>query len=309
MKTLKLFAFSLIVCAFAPITKDKEIKLQYSFKTGDTFEWTQKTSQKVSQNIMGMAQDIETDLGGSLKLVVKQATATGAVVEMEYLKLFSKTSSPMGNVTMDSESTTDDVYSKVFKSMMGKKFLVTMSMNGNIEKVEGYEKIYSDFGSLGLDERTLATLKQSIEQSFGSTSMQRSLESALISYPDAKVKPGSTWTKTMGVAMNFPLQLETTFKFNGLVGDAANITAEGTITTTDKEKETTLPGGFKAKFNMSGVQLTTATANIKSGWANETKVSSKITGNMVLLAGGQIPQDMDVPMEIVTESEYTLVKK
>lgn len=309
MKTLKLFVVALVAFAFAPIEKEKEIKLQYTFKAGDAFEWTQKTSQKVSQNIMGMAQEIETEMGGTLKLNVKQVTTTGAVVEMEYAKLSSKTTSPMGNMTMDSESTTDDVYSKVFKSMMGKKFLVSIATNGNIEKVEGYESIYSDFDKLGMDERTLATMKQTVEQSFGSTAMQRSLESALLNYPDAKVKAGATWTKTSGLAMNFPLQLETTYKYNGTVGDAANITAEGTITTTDKEKETTLPGGFKAKFNMSGVQITTATASLKTGWANETKVSSKISGNMILLAGGQIPQDMDVPMEIMTESVYSLVRK
>jgi len=36
---------------------------------------------------------------------------------------------------------------------------------------------------------------------------------------------------------------------------------------------------------------------------------SELKGKMILLAGGPIPEDMDIPMEIFSENSFTMKKK
>jgi hypothetical protein len=69
-----------------------------------------------------------------------------------------------------------------------------------------------------------------------------------------------------------------------------------------------LPNGIKAKTNLSGKQSTKSKVDTKNGWPTETKVLSEIKGTLTLLAGGVFPSDMEVPMEIVTESTFLITK-
>jgi hypothetical protein len=80
-------------------------------------------------------------------------------------------------------------------------------------------------------------------------------------------------------------------------------------TTTDKEKTINLPGGIKAKSDLAGRQASKSTVDVKTGWPTTLEVLAEIKGKMTLLAGGMIPEDMDVPMEILSESSFTITKK
>jgi hypothetical protein len=66
---------------------------------------------------------------------------------------------------------------------------------------------------------------------------------------------------------------------------------------------------MKAKMDLQGKQATKNTINAKTGWPNTVETLSELKGKMILLAGGPIPEDMEVPMEIVTESKTTITKK
>jgi hypothetical protein len=66
---------------------------------------------------------------------------------------------------------------------------------------------------------------------------------------------------------------------------------------------------MKTKSDLSGRQMTKSKVDIKTGWPVELKALSEIKGTMILLAGGPIPEDMTVPMEITSESTFTIVKK
>ena len=70
-----------------------------------------------------------------------------------------------------------------------------------------------------------------------------------------------------------------------------------------------LPGGLKAKTALSGKQAMKSKIDVKSGWPTKMDVLSELKGTMTLLAGGMIPEDMDVPMEILSETSYTITKK
>jgi hypothetical protein len=286
-----------------------DVKLQYTFKKGDLYEFNQTSNQSIRQTLPGMG-DMTTEVttSGSLTFKVIEVIPTGARIEIAYTRLKIDTKGPM-TISMDSEGNATEMPNNIVKAMMNKPFHFVMTSQGAIEKIENIENLYSGLGSIGLDETQLAATKQMFQQTLSASSLKGNLEAAMISYPQNKIKTGESWKNKSGVAVNFPMQSENTWLLKSLDGTIASIDSDGVMTSTDTTNVMSLPNGIKAKTNLSGKQATKSKVNTKNGWPTETKVLSEIKGTMTLLAGGVLPSDMEVPMEIVTESTFLIVKK
>jgi len=299
----------LLFLASGFITPVKEVKLEYTFKIGDEYTMTQVTKQTIKQSIMGTEQNGENGYTGEMKFKVIELTDKGAKLETQFLTLKNSSKTIMGEVTMDSEGPGESVQNKVFKSMMKKSFIITLNTTGVVENVEGAENLWSDIGSLGLDENTLATTKQSLEQLLGKSSLKNNFEQAMVYYTDKKVKQGDTWNSKNAFPMDFPIQVDNSWSLVSLTGTTAKVNADGIYTTTDMGKIINLPNGIKAKIDLNGKQVMMSTVNVKTGWPIDLQIHSELKGKMILLAGGLLPEDMEVPMEILTETTYKIVKK
>lgn len=309
MKQFRFLALFFVLTAFAFPAKD--VKLQYKFKVGDAFQWEHTTHRTIKQSIPGMGDvNVDVNEAATLELKIAELTSTGAKLEAFYVKLKSSTKSTMGSADMDSEGSQDSAPNKVMKSMMNKKFFIKLSKNGVVESVEGSENLFSEFGTLGLDEATLNAMKQQFEQTLGNESQKASFAAVIVNYPDQKLKAGDTWkVNTTSNAMNFATKIENTMTLKSFDAAKGVVGLDGTIATTDKERVISLPNGIKSKLDVSGRQASTANIDVKTGWATDLKSVQEFKGTMTLLAGGMIPTDMEVPIEFVTESDYKFVKK
>jgi hypothetical protein len=250
----------------------------------------------------------EVITSGSLTFKVVEVTPTGAKVEAQYTKLKIDTKGPMA-MSMDTESTSEEMPNKVLKSMMNKPFFFVITNRGVVEKTENIQNIYSGLSTIGLDEKTLAATKQTFQQTINESNLKALLETGLIIYPENKIKTGDSWTSTSGVALNFPMQAENTWNLKTVEGNVASVDSDGILKNSGSDNTMSLPNGLKAKTDLSGRQASKSKIDIKNGWPTETKVLSEITGKITLLAGSMLPSDMEVPMEIISESTYTIVKK
>ena len=304
MKALRLVVLVFIACAFT--NPAKEVKLEYIFKVGDVHEWIQTTKQTITQSVPGAGEmSVNVSLDGAMQLKVVALTATGAKVETTYSKIKMLMKMPMGDVTMDSEGGDDTIQNKLMKTMTKKPFYIFMNKQGIIEKVEGTENLYSGVSELGMEPAAADQAKQSLQQAMSEQSIKASIEMSLMQYPTAKVKTGDTWKNTISTALNFPMQINNTWTFEKLEGTVASIVSDGIVVTIDKDKTTAI-NGLQAKVDLGGRQMTKGTVDLKSGWPSKMEVLSEIKGKMTLLAGGMVPQDMDVPMEILSESTFTI---
>ena len=298
MKALRLVVLVFIACAFTNTAK--EVKLEYIFKVGDVHEWIQTTKQTITQSVPGAGEmSVNVSLDGAMQLRVVALTATGAKVETTYSKIKMLMKMPMGDVTMDSEGGDDTIQNKLMKTMTKKPFYIFMNKQGIIEN------LYSGVSELGMEPAAADQAKQSLQQAMSEQSIKASIEMSLMQYPTAKVKTGDTWKNTISTALNFPMQINNTWTFEKLEGTVASIVSDGVIVTIDKDKPTTI-NGMQAKVDLGGRQMTKGTVDLKSGWSSKMEVLSEIKGKMTLLAGGMVPQDMDVPMEILSESTFTI---
>jgi hypothetical protein len=311
MKKLQLLILFFVATAFTYPAKD--IKLEYAFKVGDQYTMTQVMHQNIKQSIPGMGDmNIEVDLDGTMNLKIAELTATGARFEVQFQKFKSLTKVPMGmgDVGMDSESTEDNAQNKAAKAMMNKTFYMNLSKIGVVESIEGTDNLYADFGSLGLDDATMSTMKQQLQQVLGSDYQKTNFSNAFVIYPGKKVKALETWSVPgTGQAMSFAVKVNNTMTLKSFDAAKAAISIDGTSESVDKEKVVSLPNGIKSKLNVTGRHAVASSVNSKTGWPTETKGVIETKGTMTLLAGGMIPSDMEIPVEIIEERSYTMVKR
>ena len=306
---LKSVLFFAIVVLFAFTLPPADVKLQYQFKQGDQYVWSQDTKQKIKQTVMGMDQDSENLYQSEFILKVVEVTTTGAKLEATFTKLKNSSKSPMGANQMDSDGPADKMENKIFQSMINKPFFVFLSSSGNVEKIEGAQNLWSGFDSLEMDDARKKTIRESLQMMLGEEALKSSFQSAFVPYPEKKIKQGDKWTSTQNVVMNFAMSIENNWSLVTMSSDGADLFAEGIFKTTDKEKIIDLPGGLKAKSDLNGKQAIKTKVNSKSGWPSKQEMLVELKGTMILLAGGMVPQDMEIPMEIVSETTYVITQK
>jgi hypothetical protein len=308
MKFLRLIPLVLIFSAFT--FPAKELKLQYSFKVGDQYDFVQQSKQTITQSIPG-AGDMKTEvqMDGTMTFKIQEVTSAGAKIEAQFTSLKVVTASPMANMTMDSDGAESEKPNQMLKVMMRRPFFFTMTNAGKVDKVENAENIYAGLGTLGLDEATLASTKQAFDQTLSEKSLKSMLETGFVAYPTVAVKAGDTWKNSAQGAAGLPIQIDNTWTLTSVEGKVANLDADAEITTPDKEKITSLPNGLKSKSDLGGKQAMKSKIDLATGWPTEIKVLSEIKGKMIILAGSMVPEDMEIPMEVLSESTFTFTRK
>ena len=307
MRTFGLISF--VVIAFGFSNYPNAVKLEYVFKVGDEYVMSQSTKQVLKQTIMGTEQKGENEYTGDMMMKVQEVTTDGAKLEMKFIKLKSKSVTVLGEVLMNSEGDAEQVQNKMLKAMMNKPFTITANRSGQIVNVEGADNLWSDLSSMNLDDNAAATAKQTLQQFMDDSSLKSNIEQAMVRYSDVKVKEGDKWNSMTQLPMDFPIKVDNSWSLVSVSGGTAKVNADGIFMTTDKEKTIDLPNGIKAKVDLNGAQQLKSTVNVKTGWATDLMIHSELKGKMILLAGGMLPENMDVPMEIVTDTSYKITKK
>jgi hypothetical protein len=308
MRNLILSVVVVVCAAFVPAG---EVTLQYKFKVGEEFEYVQRSKQNAVQNLPGMGEmKMDGTLGGTMLLKIKAVDEKGSArIETHYTKLKMVTNSFIMSMSMDSEGSQDEDGNKIMKSLTGKTFFFTLTKAGKVENVEGVENLYSGLGSLGLDQDVVSKAQKTLKQTINDKSVKTLIENGLITYPDKAVKSGDTWNTSSVQAVNFPMTIDNTWNFTKSDGTTAIISCNGDLKTIDKEKVNNLVNGMKSKSDLNGKQTMNVTVDMKTGWPKEVKIISDLKGTMTLLAGGLIPQDMEIPMTVKIETDYSLLKK
>jgi hypothetical protein len=307
MKFIKFSLIALVLVAFQSPPAD--VKLEYSFKAGDEYVVKQTSKQTIKQTFGGTEQKMESNNETESTVKVIEITATGAKLESTYTRMKTQSNNPMGTNVLDSEGAPELDETKIYKALVNKPIYIYLSKAGKVEKVEGVENLWKDFDALAMDAQKKKIMKETLQMQFNEETLVSGFQSTFVNYPEKKVKIGEKWTLTHNVSSPLPMQTQNTWSVESVNGAEAKLSSDGTTSSTDKDKVVNLPAGIKAKTDLAGQQAMKSTVNTKSGWPVKHEMLAEIKGKMTLLAGGMIPQDMEVPMEIIAESSSTITKK
>jgi len=298
----------LLALTFCGTFPAKDLLLQYNLRKGEVFEVKQHTEQKIVQTIMGMDQTGNNTHEGTMVMSVLSVNEKTTRLEARMTHLKSHLKNFMNEVTLDSDGSEEEESTRIMKAMMNKPFYVTLSATG-VEKVEGVDKLWDSVEKLDLPDEDKRKVKAAIGQMINDASLKNGLSQAFLTYADKAVAPSETWVSQSEIPADFPVVAENKWFVESATSSQAVIKGEGVFKTTDKTKVVKLPGDLKATVDLAGTQKVNGTATIKTGLPGKVTVDANLSGIIVLLAGGLLPMDVEVPISIDTHTVYTFARK
>ncbi|MEM0997681.1 MAG: DUF6263 family protein [Bacteroidota bacterium] len=276
----------------------EKIQLEFNVEPGTVHKMLVKTDQTVAQKVMGMSQEVGNAIEMYIKQEVKAVDDQGvATVEVTYERVKMTMDNPMmGKQTYDSDNKDDEdsMLGMGYKGLIGNSFIMKMDKRAQVVDVSGVENLYGDlFDELG-DEQLSAQLKNS----FGPEAMKKNMQQMATVFPDVLIGEGDTWGAETGMAGEFGLNLETTYKVDLIDADKCVLAMESEVKT-DEDAGIDM-GGMKVSYDITGEQTGNIEVDRKTGLVIRGEMEQDLKGEVETMG-------MSVPMTIkstITISSY-----
>ncbi len=305
MKKIILLLLAVSLYSFAFSAQKSEIQLNLT--NGNSYKLLQKTTQVLTQTVMGNDMAIRSEVSELYVFHVLEATDHDYLFEVTPTQLKVRIITPMSVISFDSEHpTTNDDISKVLSQVIGKSFQSRVSKSGQVTEIKGADEIINGIlnGTTGLDDQTKDQIKQQLSQFNGADAVKGNMETFFSFLPPKSVKPGDNW-KTESSLAEFPISIKNTWTLQSEDASSVAISGKSSI---ESKGETTKIMGFEAKVSVSGDKTSSFTLNNKTGWIREAKSNLLLSGKVIIPKNEQVAEDMEVPVSLKDDVTISAVE-
>ena len=304
---------SLIIFSAFSLNYGKKVDLKLNLKKGDKFYLLTIAEQDITQTMMGQ----EIKIGQTIEMgydydVVEVLSNGNYKIKSTYTKIVYKQDSQYGSVDYDSDNADSEAsgQAKAFAALKGLSFYFTCDEKGNVTDVEGTEDMLNAvIASYGdeLPEEKKEEVRKSLKGQFGDKAMKSTLANVMNIYPEKAIKVGKSWSREINLNVGMPMTLANTWTLNSVKKGKALISVETTIKT-NPEAEPMEVQGMSMKYDLSGTQTGEMTVDIKTGLTEKSVVDQEFGGKMIM-SGGMLPEEMEVPITIISKITLTMTEK
>ena len=272
-----------------------QVKLSFNPETGKKFEYKMEAVQNIKQNVMGQEMPMETEMNSTYLMEIKDKTSREIRTQMTYEGFTFLVSSPMMNVKYDSKkpidnpSDMDEMFEKIFSTLIGKPFTVVYAPDGSVKSVSGMGAIIENMiGSVSADGQAAAQIGVQMSQQFSDESMKNMFGQSFHIYPDNAVKVGESWNMENSMSMNnMNIGIKTKNTLREVNSNRAIIAVTGEVDMDMGE----------GKF--TGMQTGTMIVDITTGLPVTSDISLNLKGSIK-------SQGMDIQMEMLTQTKMSV---
>jgi hypothetical protein len=272
-------------------SKDK-ITLEYNLKQGETYKQNMVTDMKITQTLQG--QDMAIDMKMSMKMAseVKEIQDNRYKMELKYKELKIDMGTPMGNMTIDS-NTPEDIATQtdmgpMFKAMVDKPLDIVMTKRGKVESITGFDKLQEAMLN-SIDENMPDAVKQATVGQISTQISEESLKSAVEQigsyFPDKPVGVDDSWENKITVNNSgFGLNMLIKSTLKSIENNVVTIDYEGTLATPEGLEQDM--NGMKVKISLQGTQKGTLQLDKTTGWGISADMTIDFSGNSEITGMG-----------------------
>ena len=301
-------------------------KLGYNLEKGKTYNQNYEQESAIKLMISDtddrdeMKMNLKKNLNISFLVLEKKDTYYDMEIRYNQIEVGP---SMMSRITYSSDSpNSSDEISKLLNLLTNGRFNAKMNFDGKIHSIEWLDKMIIDavekLADGNADETGKASFVKYIKSEFGKKAFQKIIESGSFIFPKEEISINSTWVQNTDVdGMNFvsPLSFSSqnidvdsglnlvsnnTYKLIAADEEFATIVCTGTMKTKEdtSQNSSELPAMY---YNMEGKTKSEYKINIKTGWVVESKSNSIIEGKATLPDNTQMPEEMEMGIEIVSD--------
>jgi len=182
----------------------QDVTLQYRWTKGEEVKYRMvQQSETTMSGFRGSAAEttVETNMSQVLRTTVDDVAADGtATLHYVYESARWEMKSPMGAMTYDTAASnpaagnpTAGPMKEILSALIGESFVVVISPNGQVQKVEGMNRLIEKvFKSVPADPSAAAML-DGLKNNFSDDAIRGVFGQGYSQLPDRPLKPGDTW--------------------------------------------------------------------------------------------------------------------
>jgi proteasome assembly chaperone (PAC2) family protein len=310
MKKILLSSVAVLFCI--SLMAQNSVNLKMNLEKNKVYRFSSVSEQTIIQTVNGNQQTIESKTNYAVSLKMVDATADFMITEVHFDTLITNTNSmgKMINISSVSEgdiksTETADVMSYIMNRMSKNALYIKMDFAGKVLEIVNSKMlsdvIMKDTSSITLTGPVGSGIKSQIKNLISDNSLKTMVEMFTHYLPVKQVSKGDNWNVTVSTnSGGMILDIITDYHFDGLNGNAANITAESNIKAAENAAPM-LSGGAKITYDdIKGLSKSSMIIDIRTGLIVEDRSKTHIAGNLGVSGPGY---SMQIPMDINGESK------
>jgi proteasome assembly chaperone (PAC2) family protein len=310
MKKILLSSVAILFCI--SLIAQNSVNLKMNLEKNKVYRFSSVSEQTIIQTVNGNQQTIESKTNYAVSLKMVDATADFMITEVHFDTLITNTNSmgKMVNISSVSEgdiksTETADVMSYIMNRMSKNALYIKMDFAGKVLEIVNSKMlsdvIMKDTSSITLTGPIGSGIKSQIKNLISDNSLKTMVEMFTHYLPVKQVSKGDNWNVTVSTnSGGMILDIITDYHFDGLNGNAANITAESNIKAAENAAPM-LSGGAKITYDdIKGLSKSSMIIDIRTGLIVEDRSKTHIAGNLGVSGPGY---SMQIPMDIKGESK------
>jgi len=310
MKKILLSSVAVLFCI--SLMAQNSVNLKMNLEKNKVYRFSSVSEQTIIQTVNGNQQTIDSKTNYAVSLKMVDATADFMITEVHFDTLITNTNSmgKMVNISSvnegDIKSTeTADVMSYIMNQMSKNALYIKMDFAGKVLEIVNSKMlsdvIMKDTSSITLTGPVGSGIKSQIKNLISDNSLKTMVEMFTHYLPVKQVSKGDNWNVTVSTnSGGMILDIITDYHFDGLNGNAANITAESNIKAAENAAPM-LSGGAKITYDdIKGLSKSSMIIDIRTGLIVEDRSKTHIAGNLGVSGPGY---SMQIPMDINGESK------
>lgn len=286
-------------------SRQESFDFKYQFKQGDQFEITLHTQQDSYLTMDGTPSRTTNQRDAQILFTIASVNRLEATIEASYQKLVLISSSGEDNISVNTESSDNGLYNRLFKPLIGKKFTIVIQSNGALKSISSMDAIFDQMIAAVPDvkENEKATLKQFLKAQFGSAALKAELVKVLPYYPVRTVQLNGSWSNLVYSDGFYHARINNYWKLD--FGDkmAINISNKGRFVT-DSSEQVDLGAGNKGFVDLKGETLGRFLIDPKTYWPASCIVHTELNGNYIYLNPKKKKDNIIVPVRVVMDDSY-----
>lgn len=291
--------------AFAQMDDPISFDLKYKFTKGDEYQITLHTQQDSYLTVNGVSSRTTNQRDAQLHLTITAINHLEATIEVAYQKLMLVSSSADDHISVNTESDDKNIYNRLFKPLIGKKFTLILQRNGTVKSVSDMSDIFGQMiaavPEVKADEKK--TLKQFLESQFGAEALKADLSRVFPYYPVRTVQAKGSWSNLLYTDGFYHARINNYWKLD--FGDkmAINLSNKGRFVT-DSTEQVNLGGGNKGFVDLKGELQGKYLVDPETYWPTSCITHTELKGNYIYLNPNKKKKNVIVPVRVVMDASY-----
>jgi hypothetical protein len=293
----KIVTIAALAFAFAMPPK---VTLEFKLNKGQVYSHVITAESTIKQTVMGQEMLMNTASRSTMSYSLKDGDGTPRRYEVWYQNIENS----MGMMGMDQRFSSDtaslpmvDPMSSLMAQLVDKRFDVAIAPSGDVVSISGINEVLEAYKQSqgGLSDDVL----QQVTGTFGESGMRSNLNGTVSIFPGRAVKTGESWVKESNGNSEMPTIVKTTYTLKSILGDNAELTVAGTITTDPANAQAKI-NGMDAVYFLEGKRSGTLTVEVATGWIRQGTLEDEISGSITISPDPAAPTSIIVPVEVKT---------